>query len=373
MRILVITQFSALGGSSRIQVIQFFPFFTRAGISYTHHAVYTDRFFRIQNGLIKKSSLAKKINFVAGMLAGFVKKAGYVFAAGRYDAVLIQREVFPRSWYWFMRKMNSRIIYEIEDAIFEMNPFWRRLGGLYEIALRYQARMCKNMMRHAARVIVENEYLAVEARKHNSYVSLLTAPINTVFFTPDSPRVGREVIIGWIGSPGTSDMLKNLESVFAAISRRHPEMRLKVIGTVPGFEMAGIRLIKKEWRAEDELADLRSFDIGVMPLDDAPFNRGRLGYKMIQYMAVGIPIVASDIGLNRTVVRNGGNGFLAGSNEEWVEQLSLLIASPDLRRRLGAAGRRMASERFSLARQAECLVGIVRRCAEGSVSDGEDT
>lgn len=373
MRILVITQFSVLGGSSRIQVIQFFPFFTRAGISYAHHAVYTDRFFRIQNGLIKKSSLAKKINFAAGMLAGFVKKAGYVFAAGRYDAVLIQREVFPRSWYWLMRKMNPRIIYEIEDTIFEINEFWRR-GRLHETALRYQARMCRNMMRYAAEVIAENEYLAAEARKHHSRVSLLTAPINTDIFVPLPSQAARESLrrgttIGWIGSPGTSYLLKTIAPALAAVCQRHPDVSVKIVGAASDFVLPGVRTEQCDWDAGRERADLQSFDIGLMPLDDAPFNRGRLGYKMIQYMAVGIPVVASDIGLNKTVIRNGENGFLAGSNEEWNERLLLLITSPDLRRRLGAAGRHMAEERFSLARQAEHLITIIRHCARESASD----
>ena len=385
MRLLVITQFSALGGSSRIQVIQFFPFLEKAGIAYRHRTVYADRFYLVQNGIEPVSRIAKKMNFFGGMLGGFFKKACWVFAAGRFDAVLIQREVFPRSWYWLMRRLNPRIIYEIEDTIFEMNPFWRR-GGLHDAALRYQAAMCRNMMRHAAHVIAENEYLAAEARRHNRNVSLLTAPINTDIFAP-APQQGsgtaekigaaeiaisatghaldggqhrqRDITIGWIGSPGTSYMLKNLEPVFTALARRHPEAVLKAIGVAPDFRIAGIGFLAKGWSAQEELADLRSFDIGIMPLDDTPFNRGRLGYKIIQYMAVGIPIVASDVGLNRTVVEDGKNGFLVKTPEEWVEKLSPLISDASLRRRMGEVGRKMAEERFSLRGQSGHLIETI--------------
>ena len=363
MRLLIITQFSALGGSSRIQVIQFFPFFEKAGIGYRHLKIYSDRFYRVQNGIVEAAPWRKKMNFFLGMLAGFLKKAAVVFAASRYDAVLIQREVFPRSWYWLMRRVNPRIIYEIEDTIYEINPFWQR-GGSYDLALRYQARMCRNMMRYAWGVIAENEYLGAEARHHNPRVFYITAPIDTDRYHPSTiARDNNQVTVGWIGSPATSYMLKNLELVFAEISRRHPGAILKAVGAPPEFSIEGIRFVKKEWRAADEPADLESFDIGLMPLDDTPFNRGRLGYKMIQYMAVGIPVVAADVGLNRTVIKDGENGFLVKTPEEWTEKLSLLISDAALRARLGADGRKMAEKTFSLAEQSQSFLAIIKQCA----------
>src|SRR3989338_3083046 len=363
MRLLVITQFSALGGSSRIQVIQFFPFLKKAGIEYRHGTVYSDRFYRMQNGIVRVSRGRKTANFLAGMLAGFIKKAYWVCAVARYDAVLIQREVFPPSWYWIMRHLNPRIIYEIEDTIFEINPFWHRVS-IHNMAMRYQARGCRTMMRHAAHVIAENEYLAREARKHNRNVSLLTAPIDTDRFTPGDKNRGRDpsVIIGWIGSPGTSYLLKNLEPMFVALGGRYPQMTVKAVGTAPDFTMAGFHFTSKNWTQEEELADLQSFDIGIMPLDDMPFNRGRLGYKMIQYMAVGLPVVAADVGLNRTVIRDGGNGFLAATDEDWIQKLGLLIGDASLRTKMGGGGRRMARDPLSLLKQAQHLVGVIRLC-----------
>lgn len=366
MRILIITQFSALGGSSRIQVIQFFPFFTDAGIAHEHKIVYSDRFYRIQNGIVMTSSLPKKINFFLGMLLGFIKKALYVFSASRYDVVLIQREVFPASWYWLMRKINPRIIYEIEDTIFEINPFWRR-GGLYEAALRYQAAMCRNMMRYAAHVIAENEYLAAEARKYNSSISLLTAPIDTERVKPAPKDAGVvDVVIGWIGSPSTFYLLQALAPALAQVQRRHPHAKVKLVGVAADAALNGVNCIAKAWREDEEVGDLQSFDIGLMPLDDMPFNRGRLGYKMIQYMAVGVPIVASDVGLNRTVIEDGKSGFLAGAPEEWVEKLSLLIRDPALRAHLGARGRAIAETRFSVATQSRKFIDIIKQCIQKS-------
>lgn len=363
MKILVLTQFSELGGSSRIQVIQFLPFLEKAGINCAWKHFYSDKFYKIQNGIVPISRLRKKVNFFCHLFLVMLKKIFYVFSAGNYDLVLIQREVFPKTLYWLLRKINPRVIYEIEDTIYEINPFWKR-GFIHDFALLYQARLCLNMMKGAALVIAENEYLAEEAQKHNSRISLITAPINTEIFKPALKQdvlEKRAVTLGWMGSPSTTPLLKSLGPVFAELGKRFPHVQLKTVGAALDFLVSGITLVKKEWRLEEEFSDLWSFDIGLMPLDDTPFNRGRLGYKMIQYMSIGIPVVAQDIGLNRAVIKNGENGFLVSTPEEWVEKLSLLIRDRGLGEKLGAGGRKMAEEIFSLEKQSKVYIEVIRK------------
>src|SRR6185436_1314046 len=125
------------------------------------------------------------------------------------------------------------------------------------------------------------------------------------------------------------------------------------------LDMPGVRVEKRAWRKETEVADLRSFDIGIMPLNTDPFYRAHLGHKMIQYMAVGIPVVASHSEINATVVEDGVNGFLVKSDDEWVQRLSELLDDAALRNRLGAAGRAIVEQRFALERQAEILAGVL--------------
>ncbi len=358
MKVLILTQFSKQGGSSRIQVLQFLPLLIGAGIQYSAYHLNSDRFYRIQMGIVVVPRWIKKVNLCVNIFLALFKRVYYAFLALGYDAVLIQKDTFPKFVFWAMRRMNPRIIYELDDTIYEMNPFLRQ-SFLYEILLRYQAGLCVNMMAKSAWVIAENEYLAEEARRHNKNVSILSAPIDIDRFRPAPLKKSMGIMIGWIGSPSTTHLLLSLAPVWQEIGRRYPQAEFKVVGAASYFTVSGIRFVKKEWRVEDEPADLHSFDIGLMPLDDAPFNRGRLGYKMVQYMSVGIPVVASDIGLNRSVVKDGVNGFLVSTTEQWVEKLGVLIRDGYMRDRMGKEGRKIVEDRFSLEKTSKVLITVL--------------
>lgn len=348
MKILILTQFSSLGGSSRIQVLQFLPLFKAARIDFTAKAFYSDSFYRTQMGVIPKSKLCSKLNLIFGLILANVRKVLLILISWRYDAILIQKEVFPKWVFFLLLLVNSRVIYEIDDTIFEINPFNDR-GKFEHLMLTYQAGLCLNMMKRAALVIAENEYLAAEAKKHNSRIMVLSAPIDTEKYFPSQSKTSdSQIVIGWMGSPSTTYMLETIKPVFQKLKVRGLKFKLKVVGAKADFFVSGIDLIKKNWSETEQLSDLQSFDIGLMPLDDSAFNRGRLGYKMIQYMSVGIPTVASNIGLNRTVIKNNVNGFLVNGMDEWVEKLATLIEHRETRLRLGEGGRNLAVTNFSL-------------------------
>ena len=120
------------------------------------------------------------------------------------------------------------------------------------------------------------------------------------------------------------------------------------------------------WREETEATEVSRFDVGVMPLPDEPFERGKCGYKLIQYMACGIPVVASPVGVNRQIVRHGESGFLASTAEEWIQALQLLHGDVALRKRMGAAGRRFFEREYSLQSTAPRLAEILRNAARGT-------
>lgn len=348
MKVLILTQFSSLGGSSRIQVLQFLPLFKEAKIDFMAKTFYSDSFYQIQMGVTPKNRALSKANLFIGLVLSNFKKILFAAMAWRYDVILIQKEVFPKLIFGIMRLLNPRVIYEIDDTIFEINPFNDR-GKLEHLMLAYQAGLCLNMMKQAALVIAENEYLATEAKKHNSRVMVLSAPIDTEKYFPGRTSAdGSRIIIGWMGSPSTTYMLEDIKPVFERLEVLGLKFRLKVVGARSDFSVPGIDLVKKSWSETEQLSDLQSFDIGLMPLDDSPFNRGRLGYKMIQYMSVGIPVVASNVGLNRTVIENNINGFLVDGLDEWVEKLTILIENQNVRHRLGSGGRDMAINKFSL-------------------------
>lgn len=360
MRVLLLTQFGEKGGSSRIQALQFLPLFRANGFEVIARAVYPDRFFTVQMGLRKVPPAVKMLNLLFFAALAIVKKFFFALAARRFDVVVIQKETFPKVLFRFLLALNPHVVYELDDTIFEENPYHRE-GVLRTLLLRYQVRLCRYQLRRAAFVVAENEYLAAEARRHNQKVAVLSAPIDTKRFTPRrTPKgAGEPVVIGWIGSPSTTYLLEGLAPVFTELARRVSGWKLVTVGARSDFSIAGIPLEKREWKLPQEQGDLQSFDVGLMPLDDAPFNRGRLGYKMIQYMAVGTPTVAEDIGLNRSVIQNGRNGFLVSGVGQWTETLVRLIGDAGLRKTLGTNARCEAEERFSLKKQFEVWKRVI--------------
>lgn len=359
MKVLFITLFSEISGSSRIMAYQFLPFLEKAGIKYRAESIYPDKFFKVQMGLEKTGKIKKQLNFIFYLFLGILKQVYFSIESKNYDAVFIQRTPFPKSIYRLLLYMNPNVIYEFEDTFYEINPFLKR-GFFRRLLLNYQRGLYKNMVEKAARVIAVNEYVAEEARTVNKNVTIICEPINTDICLPTRfKHDGGKITIGWIGSPSTTQFLEDISDVFPEIAGRYPNVQLKTVGAVSDFDIPKVPLIKKEWNLKDELKDLQSFDIGIMPLDNDPFYRGHLGHKMIQYMCVGIPVVASNAGLNYVAVKDGVNGFLVSSRDEWVDKLSLLIENESLRRQMGQNGRKLAEDKFCLEKLSAILIDVI--------------
>lgn len=366
MKVLFITQFSAIGGTSRLHALQFVPHLERDyGIEMRVISIYSDSFFRIQMKIVAVGRVRKFLNLLGGLVAGLGKKIYIVFLAGHYDVVFIQRETFPASICGLLLLRNPRVVYQLEDAIYEISQFLGK-GFFPNIMLRYQAHLCRMMMRRAAWVIAENEGIAEEARKHNPRLTVISAPIDSDRFIPASePRTdGRHVTIGWMGSPATVHILKTMDGVWRALGAKYgSRIQLKVVGAGREYAPPGIAFVSKDWRFDEEVGVLQSFDIGVAPHRDSPFERGRLGGKMIFYIMVGIPFVAGAGSLNQAIVQDGVAGFFADSDEEWIEKLSLLIENPELRARMGKTGRQFAEERFSLRSKIPIFAEVLKNTA----------
>lgn len=350
MNVLFITQFSAIGGTSRLHALQFVPHLERDyGMRIRCARVYSDGFFRTQMGLTPAGRVRKMAALAGGLFLGLLKKIAFAFRTARYDVVFIQRETFPGALFAILCAINPRVVYQLEDAIYEMSPFLEK-SRLSRAMLRYQAHLCRRMMRGARAVIAENEGIAEEARKHNARVAVISAPIDSERFHPDpAAHDAGTVVIGWIGTPATTRMLAILDPVFEALGEKYGgRIKLKVVGTARDYTAPSIAVEKKDWDFDHEVEYMQSFDIGVMPVEDTPFEKGRLGGKMIFYMMTGIPFVATDMPLNRGAADDGVHGFFVRTPAEWIEKLSLLIEDPALRSRMGAQGRARAEERFSL-------------------------
>ena len=173
------------------------------------------------------------------------------------------------------------------------------------------------------------------------------------------------MVLGWIGSGTTVKYLDLVRPALEGAARRCPGVRLQVVGAE--WEGPGsLPVACKPWRLEDEVADLRGFDVGLMPIADDPWTRGKGGYKLLQYMAAGLPVVAHPVGVNARIVVDGGNGLWARTPAEWEEALVRLASDADLRHRMGRAGRQMVADTYSLRAQQGRLLDLLRAVAEAA-------
>jgi glycosyltransferase involved in cell wall biosynthesis len=287
-----------------------------------------------------------------------------VIAARGYDAVFVQRDPFPKLLFKLMQRQNPRIVYEFEDAFESTNPFLKKRSLLHRTLLEYQRGLYKNMVAESRHVIASNPLCADEARPLNPNITVLCEPIDLTRYRNLPPKAATsELVIGWIGSPSTTSFLHFAREPLRRLCAKYPNLVLRVVGAGDQLDMPGVRVDRRVWSKETEVADLRSFDIGIMPLNTDPFYRAHLGHKMIQYMAVGIPVVASHTEINATVVADGVNGYLVRDDEEWVARLSELLEDAPRRERLGEAGRQLVEQRFALEKQAQQLSTVLSAVA----------
>jgi glycosyltransferase involved in cell wall biosynthesis len=172
--------------------------------------------------------------------------------------------------------------------------------------------------------------------------------------------VSGDVVLGWIGSRGTLKYLKEIAPALEVIGERFPGVKLKIVAD-DFFGLERLPVIKKSWSATDEIADLHSFDIGLMPLTDDVWTRGKCGFKLLQCMAVGLPVVCSPVGANRQIMADGVEGYWASNHAEWVEKLAALINDATLAQAMGRRGREKVQQTYSLQANAPLLIQALRQ------------
>jgi glycosyltransferase involved in cell wall biosynthesis len=218
------------------------------------------------------------------------------------------------------------------------------------------------MVKGSDAVVVGNEFLREEVLKVDPQKKVFMIPtsIDTSLY-PEKKNVseGPDVILGWIGTKGNLKYLKKLEPAFESLAKRFPNLRLKIVSN-DFYDSSFIPVIKKPWRLEDENEDLISFDIGLMPLQDDLWSKGKCGLKIIQYLSVGVPVVCTPVGINGDIVRDGRNGFWATTPQEWVDRLATLISNPALRLKMGREGIETVEKGYSLAVNAEKFFKVLQ-------------
>lgn len=281
-----------------------------------------------------------------------------VAIAKRFDVMFLQRTTFPFGLERLLKAVNPNIVFDIDDAIYIPDK-----EG-YDVVTRMKKYIKENevvgILKASKAIIVENDHIKNFVSRYCKDILKIPGPIDTARFSVKAKRGTEGVVIGWIGSPATTGYLNMLDDVLTEISKKYAFVRFRFIG-LGRYENPGIKVERIKWDYDSEVSELQGFDIGIMPMPNDEWTRGKLGCKMLQYMAVGIPAVISYTPTNAEIVKNGVNGFFANNDEEWLKVLSSLIEDRSLRKRIGEKGRETILEKCSLSQNIDRLIGIFKR------------
>ncbi len=353
MKILFIEPYPTEGPSSRYRVEQYVPYFKDNGITCTVRPFLSSSFYKI---IYKKGFYLQKIIF---FLQSSIKRFNDIFTAINSEIIFVHLEAFPFGPPVFETMMflfGKKIIYDLDDAIY------MGITSPQNTLLKYLKcpSKVKKIIRISDHIITCNAYLADYARKYNKNVTIIHTSVDTEKFIPKINDNKHDITIGWIGSHSTTRYLEELKDIFYELSKRY-SFSLKIVGAAEhNIKIPNIKIINMNWGLKDEIEQFQSLDIGVYPLPDNDWTKGKTGFKTIQYMSVGVPCIVSDTGANRDIVQDGVNGYLAKTEDEWIEKLSNLIKDPMLRKNIGLKGRKTVEERFSIAVNAPKYIEIIK-------------
>jgi glycosyltransferase involved in cell wall biosynthesis len=343
----------------RYRVHQFLPYLESHGVSCELRELVGPDLYRI---LYKPGHKLEKAARFAGRALSRIQD---LRDAGDYDVLFVYRECFPFGPALIeslLRRTGKPIVFDFDDAIYL--PSGNRLKDFVR-----RPEKTNVITQLADEVIVCNEHLRNFCLAYNPHVTIVRTSVDTeVQFRAREyadalpPADGRPIRLGWIGSHSTAHYLERLSGVLQRVARRYP-IEVLVVGAGRALTIPGVRIINKAWSLATEVEDFRSLDIGLYPLEDGIWELGKTSFKTIQYMAVGVPGVISRVGTALNIVREGDNGFLASSDDEWVEKIARLIEDPELRRRVGASGRLTAESDFSITSNAPRLLEVLSRAA----------
>jgi glycosyltransferase involved in cell wall biosynthesis len=300
--------------------------------------------------------------------ADYARRLLRMLSAGGYDLLWVQYEAFP----WLPAAAEALLAAHGLPYVVDYDDAWFHRYDSHPRALvrRLLGRKIDWVMRHARLVIAGNAYIEDYAHRVGArWVERLPTVVNLADYSPLVAPRNDVFTIGWLGSQTVAVSLA--EDCFRSALRqlcRDNATRFVVVGARPP-EMPGVRVEVRPWSKKNEAREFMSFDVGVSPLSDSPFERGKCGLKLIQYMAAGRPVVASPVGFNCELVEHCRNGFLVNSTQDWTDALQTLRCDPALRERMGRYGRRMVEEKYCLEATAPKLLALLRRADGQAVQD----
>ncbi len=326
------------GFEGRFRVKEFIPYFEENGVEVS--------LVRVPGSLIKRLSAFRRLR--------------------DFDVVIIQRKLLTALDLFFVRRYARRTVFDFDDAIMYRSSRHKSQRS------RGRMRKFRNMMKSVDAVFAGNSYLAGLAERFTppdrihifpTVVDLDEYGVKEYKVRGGKGKKGDGFIVGWIGTSTNLHYLKAIGPALEEFAKKHKGVRLKIVCD-SFLDLNGVEVIKKEWRPEDVEADLKSFDVGIMPLTDDIWAKGKCGFKVVQYLATGVPAVAAPVGINSDLVVDGDTGFKAENHDEWVRGLSKLYEERGLIEKMGLSGRRLVEKEFSLQAVAPRYLDVLRKLAE---------
>ncbi|MES1218701.1 MAG: glycosyltransferase family 4 protein [Bacteroidota bacterium] len=283
------------------------------------------------------------------VLKSFFRRYRQCSNANKYAIVFIQREAFITGTTFFermLRRSKAKMISDINKKFaFLKNPD-----------------KTASLIKMADLIIAGNAYLADYAKNFNTNIIIIPTTIDTNEYKPDYQyKKDKPIIIGWSGSFTTIQHFKYAVPALIKLQQKYGNsILIKVIGDA-GYKNEELNIISLDWNKRDELKELNSFHLGIMPLPDDEWSKGKCGLKGLQYMSLGIPTIMSPVGVNCEIINDGVNGFLANDEVEWIDKITLLIESKELREKLGHQSRQTVIERYSVEAQRDAYLNCFNK------------
>lgn len=341
-RILFIAPYPhAQAPSQRFRFEQYIPMLKETGFDIEVHPFLSEKDWA---PLYKEGSFLRK---GWSMIRSFMRRCLLLFKIRKFDYIFIHREASmigpPIFEYIIAKVLQKKYIYDFDDAIWlpnysQSNAKFHRLKAYGKV---------KKIIRWADQIVVGNEFLAKFAKQYNSKVEIIPTTIDLVNVHNLKTTHQEDVIrIGWTGSHTTMEYLPMLVPTLEKLSQEFPIVFRVISNHPPEIELNCLEYVK--WNKESEIEDLAAIHIGVMPLEDTVWAQGKCGFKGLQYMALEIPAVLSNVGVNSEIIEDGKNGFLCNSEDDWYDALLQLIKDLELRKKIGKAGFQTIQEHYSV-------------------------
>jgi len=354
LKLLFLVPYPTEGQSNRFRVEQYLPYLETKGICYSLRPFVSSKFYQI---LYQPDRFLLKAYF---FIKCFLRRIFDLFGLFKYDLVFIHREAFPLGPPFFeiliSKFLKIPLIYDFDDSIFL--PQTSKANQTVSF-LKCPEKVSK-IIKLSQHVIVGNGFLKEYAIGFNNNITVIPTPLDTEKYKSFISPEKNGIVVGWIGSHSTAEYLLELKDVFQKLKKENSSIIIRLIGAekyeeqLPGTDC-------RTWKLEEEINELNSFDIGLMPMPDNHWTKGKCAFKLLLYMSLGIPAICSPIGMNKEVIQEGKNGFFASSTEEWFEKIQLLIKNPGLRKKIGLEGRKTVEEKYSVTLWAPVFVEVLEK------------